>query len=217
MRSLLLCVMLSWSAAASAASLHEQHVGTPVAKQFQLGPIVYALPEGQWVLAAKHEWTGTMANVLQGMRFGGVVLFELRGGRVARAVWAWTNIEPVIGTRGWTPNNDPCKPRDGILLHRDLSKNYQDQYCFQISRGGPFMANAKNWLRDARQWLADNRVEVPGALLYVHFAKIDLSFQSHAYYYFNPELEGMASSVESLTKWADEMAPGVLAGFASRR
>src|SRR4029077_1684773 len=100
-KRLVLCFALLAPAAATPSDLHQQPVGTRVTREFTLGPSIFYVPDGEWVLAAKHVWTGTMGVVMEGPKFAGVFLFDVHGRRVARAIWVSTNIEAVQGTRGW--------------------------------------------------------------------------------------------------------------------
>lgn len=237
MRRLLLCIALAASGASAAQDLHLQPVGTRVTKQFNLGPAVFYLPESDWVLAATHARTGTLQRSLEGPKFAGVVLFDVRDGQVARAVLVYTSIEPVLGNRGWLPSEDPCKRRDDVYLHRELGQNYQNQYCVQINHRVPFLVESKGWSRDALGWLTENKVKLPRTALAVEFARIDRAFQTQLYYFFNPDIEGIAPAaagewkssewhrdrvgrdparaayLESLARWSDAAAPAVRAGF----
>jgi hypothetical protein len=240
LKRLLLVLALLAPCAAAALDLQKQLIGTRVSREFSLGPATFYLPEGDWVLAARHTWTGKLQNVLEGPKFAGVFLFDVRGQQVARALWASTNVEPVLGGRGWVPSEDPCKLRADLHLHRELGMNYQNQFCVQVNHRVPFLVDRKGWARDAHGWLADQKLPVPQTVIAVQFVRIDRAFQTQLHYYFNPELDGFARSSEtkwnasewhrdrvgqdparaayvgSLVRWAGDAAFPVYAGFTSK-
>jgi hypothetical protein len=199
-KRLLLCLALLAPCAAAAADLHLQAVGTRVSKGFNLGPAIFYLPEGDWVLAAKRAWTGTLQRSLEGPKFASVFLFDVRNGQVARALFASTNIEPVLGARGWLPSEDPCKRREDVYVHRELGPNFLDQYCIEVNHRLPFLTEAKGLRQEAHGWLVTNQVAVPRTVVGVQFARIDKAFQTDLHYYFNPQLDGFAPS--AATKWS---------------
>jgi hypothetical protein len=235
------CFALFASCAAAAQDLHLQPVGTRVAKQFSLGPSIFYLPEGEWVLAARQAWTGSLQYMLEGPKFAGVLLFDVRGQQVARAIWVRTNIEPVPGARGWVKEEDPCKERTDLHLHRELGENYLNQYCVQVNHRVPFLVERKDWTRDAAGWLADNKLAPPKVVVAVQFARIDRAYNTQLHYYFNPEADGLAGSaatkwnasewhrnrvgqdparaayVQALVKWAGDAAAPVYAGFTDAK
>jgi hypothetical protein len=235
-RRVALCLALLVSCAAAAQDLHLRPVGTRVSGEFKLGASVFYLPEGEWVLAARHQWNGTINRVLEGPAWAGVYLFDVRGQRMARALWVIANTEPVLGTRGWLPTEDPCKQRDDVYLHRELGLNFRNQFCIEVNHRVPFLVDRKGWAQDAHGWLAENKVPVPQTVVAVQFARIDRAYQTQLHYYFNPELDGFAPGanrwrasewhrdrvgqdparaayLESLAGWANAAAPVVRAGF----
>ena len=241
MKRFLLWAALLAPCSAVAADLQTQLIGARVTGEFTLGPSIFYVPEGQWVLAARQTWTGNLQYVLQGPKFAGVVLFDVREQQVARALWVRTNIEPVLGTRGWVKEEDPCKVREDIYLHRELGANYQNQYCIQVNHRLPFFAGGTGVVRDAQGWLVDNKLPLPRAMVGVHFARIDRAYNTQLHYYFNPELDGLAPSaaakwnasewhrdrvgkdparaayLEALAKWAGDAASPVYAGFTDAK
>jgi hypothetical protein len=241
MRRLLLCLALLAPCVAAPADLHLQPVGTRVSGQFTLGPSTFYLPEGEWVLGAKYAWTGNMQYMLEGPKFARVVLFDVRGGQVARAIWVRANITPVTGVRGWVKEEDPCKVRADIHLFRELGENYENQYCIEVNHRVPFLVGAQGWMTEALGWLADNKLPVPGTMIGVEFNRIDRAYQDRLHYYFNPEFDGFAPSsvsnwkasewhrdriaqdpartayVQELVKWAGDAAPAVYAAFTDAK
>lgn len=241
MKRFLLCLALLAPLAAAPADLHLQPVGARVSGEFTLGPSHFYLPEGEWVLAARHTWTGTLQYMLEGPKFAGVYLLDVRGQQLARAIWVRANIEPVLGTRGWVKEEDPCKVRTDVHLHLELGDNYLNQYCVEINHRVPYLVETKGWTREALGWLADNKIPVPRTMIGVEFNRIDRAYQERMHYYFNPELDGFAASsapnwktsewhrdrvaqdparaayVQALVKWAGDAAPPVYAGFSDAK
>jgi hypothetical protein len=240
LKKLVFCLALLSPCVAAALDLSTQLIGTRVAGDFTLGPALFRLPEGEWVLAARHTWTGTMNVVQEGPKWAGVFLFDVRGTQVARAVLATTNVEAVQGNRGWRWTEDPCKRREDVHLHRDLSSNYQNQFCVQVNHRVPFLVERKGWTRDANAWLAERSLQAPQTAMAVQYARIDRAYQTLLHYYFNPEVDGVAPAasrtwkesewhrqrvasdparaayVDALVKWAGDAAYPVQAGFAGK-
>jgi hypothetical protein len=242
LREILLGFALLVPCAAAAADLHQQPAGTRVSGEFRLGPSTFYLPEGEWVLAATHAWTGTLGRgrAQEGPRWAGVFLFDLRGQQVARALWVISSITPVPGTVGWLPESDPCKKREDVYLHRELGENYQNQYCVEVNHRVPFLVERKGWVERAHGWLVDSKVPVPQTMVAVQYARIDRAYQTQMHYYFNPELDGLAPGagkwgasewhrdrvardparaayLETLARWAGEAAPPVYAGLTDAK
>jgi hypothetical protein len=213
-----LCAFIFLAAAFSdalAASLHEQPIGTRVPATFELGPKHIYAPAGDWTLIASHSWTGTMDAVLQGPSFAGVYLVEVKDGRWLRALQAVTNIEPSF--KGWRHNVDPCKPRATALAHRDLSRHFNDQFCFDVTELRGFMRNSTAWRRNAQQWLADHQVKLPESVLMMRFVKLDRTFWTEVFYYFDPaDLDGgsRAQQVDAAVAWGQRVAGQIRAGLS---
>jgi hypothetical protein len=240
-KRLLFCLALLVPCAAAGVDLYQQPAGTRVSGEFRLGPTLFLLPEGEWVLAARHAWTGSLNVVMEGPKFAGALLFDVRGTQVARAFYASTNIEPVPGNRGWRWTEDPCKRRDEVFLHRELGENYQNQYCVQVNHRVPFLVERKGWTHEAVGWLTENKLTLPKTVLAVEFARIDRAFQTQVQYYFNPDFDGIAPAkasrwktsewhrdrlgddsaraayIGALAKWAGDAAAPVYAAFTDAK
>ena len=203
-----LFALLCLPVAALAAGLQDQPVGTKVGGDFELGPKKIHLPAGDWTLIAGHRWTGTTDRVLQGTNFAGVYLAEIKDGRWKRAAQAWGNVDPALHRR-WHASVDPCKPREKVFLHRDLSQNTDNQFCFDVSELRGYMRKSTAWRQQAQKWLEDQQVRLPRDVTMVRFAKLERAYWTEVFYYFDRS----EIAPEQAVKWAEEKASAVRAGL----
>jgi hypothetical protein len=203
---------------AAAASLHEQPVGTRLSGDFALGLKRVHMPPGEWTLIASHAWTGTVNTVMQGTHFAGVYLAQIEDGRLVRAMQAWTNIDPNL-TRGWTAKVDPCKRRENVLAYKDLSRNIDNLFCYDVTELRGYMRKSTAWRQQAQQWLTDQKVKLPSTVLVVRFGKLERAYWTEVFYYFESrEFSGssLAEQAQSAAQWADERAPVIRTGLEIR-
>jgi hypothetical protein len=202
-------LFLFWPLAVFGQSLHERPVGTKVTgSNFQLGPKRIPLPEADWVLIGREEWQGP-----GGLRFAGVFLAEIHEGRLARAIVAFTNLTP--SATGWGANVDPCKRPDTALVHRNLSKNLDNQFCFDVheTQGA---ARVPDWHKSAREWLARHDVKSAPVRLTVRYAMLDRGQRCEVRYSFDASGFGGDTSEEKAreaARWAEEHLSAVRRGL----
>jgi hypothetical protein len=193
---------------AQATSLHEQPIGSRVSGSFALGPKHIYVPAGDWLLIARHSWTGSINTVMQGSSFAGVYLAEVKEGRLTRAIQAFTNVEPSLARR-WRESVDPCKQREKALVYRDLSQNIDNQFCFDVTELRGYMRSSTGWRREAQQWLAEHQIKAPPTAMMVRFAKLDRAFWTELFYYF----DARELSPDAARDWAVTVAGQVRAGL----
>lgn len=206
MRALLLALLVP--VGALGAGLQDQPAGTKVGGDFALGPKMIHLPAGDWTLVARHRWTGTTDAVLQGTNFAGVYLVEVKDGRWMRAAQAYGNVDPNLA-RGWRHPVDPCRRRDNVLHHRDLSMNVDNQFCYDVSELKGYMRKATAWRQQAQQWLQEHKVHLPPTAIMVRFAKLERAYWTEVFYYF----DRAEMAPDRAVKWAEEKVALVRAGL----
>lgn len=186
-----------------------------LAANLDLGKKSIHVPEGDWTVIARRQWTGAMEEVLPGPAFTGVYMVEVKDGRWRRAVQAMSNTEP--SWKGWRAIDDPCQRHDTALAYRDLSHSLENQFCYDVTEVRGYMQASTTWRRDAQKWLADRKVLLPQTVYSVRFARIDRRFWSEVYYYFDPaDCPGDTAQqkAQALMKWAAETAPLVREGLS---
>lgn len=239
MRWIIVLLTLVASHAASspdADSLHRKPTGTKVTNQFWLGQKLFYLPAGEWTLIATDESPLLETRFRSEIgRFGAVLLADVQGKRLARAMWAQTNLGPSSAV-SWSPGTDPCKPRTDVHLDKQMGRSRGDQYCLRVNHVPSFLSGSRGWFQRAERWLLDNEVSLGTTYLSVEFAKLHERALAYVYYYFNPEMNGFAPSrrvqrglndwhrdyvkqdssrmryVNEIISWGEKIAPDVLQG-----
>ena len=159
--------------------------------------VYLTLPEGQWVLASLENArnnpinTGDYVPAINGRfvrtdekkRITGIVSFE--SGNGAKAGWTTPSI---------------CSRKDAFFLQAEVqNRSAREKKCWGIYPGslGTPAATASQYVKDFYQYAALNKLIKPLSIIAVQFYRSNSSKYLHAYYFFNPEVEGFPRSAMS--------------------
>ena len=204
-----------------------------------LGTIEYGkkrfiLPDGEWILIASGTCFSNIANTRRGAPMGGVWLAQVRDKQLARLIYILANLEQQRFADDWI--EDPCK-RATVFAKTDWSRNPSDQYCMTVNHYVGLMSNPTGWSRQALVWIEENKVSIPRTMVAVDFHRVTRPDLVNIRYYFNPEIDGIASAADrawatsewqkdliamdparlayaqALKLWGEALGPFVLAGI----
>lgn len=192
----------------------EAQVGSGVRERFQLGGVVFPVPEGDFLFASMKTrrvdtktdqgdpgWV-TFADVFHAQ----VDDRKLRAGIVASA---------LLGTDIFW-QDEPCKRPGDVLFRSDLSKRAFHQNCLLVFAMRPSALKAHPF---AWSWLASKRVEIPGDMLIVaSVTRFDRFNFASAEYLFNPATAGCSDQRQGKTSIDKRFIDSVIAWgkFAQR-
>lgn len=181
-----------FSPAFGAQSIHQMPIGTVVKNVAQLGERQIPLPEGEWLLVAKqNRLSGGSAA---GVPLAYVYLAQIRGGVVARFIFAGTNLEGVSG--GWTRDRAVCDRGDTHSAFSDRNYNSRDTECWVTNHLDMTLGtNAWQIHKDFFQWSQDKKR--PATALAAEFFLVKNFDFLRIQYGFNPELEGFERTPNS--------------------
>jgi len=194
------------------------------------------LPNGEWTVSA-YITVGTGEN-----RSDATFLSKIVGRQLVGAV-AFIGTEPKKEAGTGYRQYDPCMRKN--LLHIEIRSNeeFGSQECWSIGH-----IDVKAWQQDARESLlraamgdlSIRQVKVPHTLVSVHFRLADKNGYLNAFYFFNPEDEGITTTpvsswqendwyisyinrypekvayVQQLKRWGSGWLPKLKASFLER-
>lgn len=161
------------------------------------------LLEGQWTLASLEKTrnnpilSGDYVPIIKGRfvrtdeknRIIGIISFESGNGSEA----------------GWTTPAF-CSRKDTFFLQTEIqNRGAREKKCWGIYPGslGTPAATASQYIKDFYQYAALNKLIKPLSIIAVQFYRSNSSKYLHAYYYFNPEIEGFPRS--GMSTWQKDV------------
>jgi hypothetical protein len=189
---LLIAVHSGRSPALGAQSVHQMPIGTIVKNVVQLGERQIPLPEGEWSLIAKE--TRLSGGSAAGVPLAYVYLAQVRGGVVARFIFAGTNLEGISG--GWARDRAVCDRGDTHSASSDRNYNSRDTECW-VTNHLDMTLGANTWQvhKDFFQWSQDKKR--PATALAIEYYLVKNFDFLRVQYGFNPELEGFERTPNS--------------------
>jgi len=239
MRQVIIIAAILLSVATPSLAQEQLIVGNSYAGNIKLSSpdngVYLTLPEGNWILAALDNVrsspinTGNSLPVINGRfvrtdekkRITGLVSFESGNG----------------ASTGWTTPAF-CSRKDTFFLQAEIqNRGAREKKCWGVypSAIGQPAANSAQYIRDFHQYAAINKLLKPRTMITVQFYRSSSSKYLHAYYYFNPEIDGFPRSamstwqkdvviadakrvqyLNSKKAWGEQWLPTFEAAFAGR-
>ncbi|MSQ20810.1 MAG: hypothetical protein EXR39_14955 [Betaproteobacteria bacterium] len=180
-------------------------LNTAVSGTLEYGNKRIILPDGEWVLIASGTWFSNIGNTQRGAPMGGAWLAQTRDNQLLRLIYVLMNLEQQSFANGWI--EDPCK-RGTVFAKTDWSRNPSDQYCMTVNHYVGLMSNPTGWSRQALVWFEKSKVAIPRTMVAVDFHRVTRPDLVNIRYYFNPEVDGIASAIDrawATSEWQKDL------------
>jgi len=232
-----LILLLALATGASAQSIHTLPQGTKLSGTVEFGMFRLPLPPGEWTLIGAARQVATSLNGGMSPPTGAAFLALIEKGSLVAIVEASGSIDPQRVE--WTPDAE-CRRDDLWFLEADRNFRNSDQTCRLVSHATRAWNAGTDWpayLKQAMQWLQDNKIRRPQQMLRAKFRRVSYGDFLSVTYSVNPEHFGQARSVsaawsssdwhkvnypdqparkafaEAWLQWSEAMAPVFIDGF----
>ncbi|MBI2240425.1 MAG: hypothetical protein HYU59_06425 [Magnetospirillum gryphiswaldense] len=161
-------------------------IGKPAGSAFQYADRTIPLPDGNWVIAAEERSRNN-----GGAEIGNVVLVDLAGGQVRKAVHIQTNLSQASFGRGWALDSQ-CDRQDVYFIERRANYDGGEQACELVSHYRFGITNkSPAYFRDALAFLKKHNAVLPDTAIYSRFRRADTMNMLTVFYFYNPDIEGI--------------------------
>lgn len=236
-RFVALFFLLALASGASAQSIHTLPQGTKLNGTVEFGMFRLPLPPGEWMLIGAARQVATSLNGGMSPPTGAAFLALIEKGTLVGVVEATGSIDPQRVE--WTPDPE-CRRDDLWFLEADRNFRNSDQTCRLVSHTTRNWTAGTDWpeyLKQAMQWLQDNKIRRPQQMLRAKFRRANYGDFLSVTYSVNPEYFGQARSAsaawassdwhkvnyphqparkafaEAWLQWSEAMAPVFIDGF----